>query len=84
MVAGATQQLHVPYIYIGTRAVPERLIALVPVALMRKHHVVPVRVRYDEQGRGTLFVAMADPSNLKLLDRISFATGKGVRGVLAC
>lgn len=77
------QQLHVPYIYIGSREVPARLLALVPAQLMRTHHLLPVRVRYDEQGRGTLFVATADPGNLRMLDEIGFATGKGVRGVLA-
>jgi len=52
---------------------PEALAAL-PVAVARQYQAVPVRVH-----RGVLEVAMADPSNVRLVDEISTLVGRPIK-----
>lgn len=77
-------RLRVPWVFLGTRTVPDAVLAQVPGPVMRRERVMPIRVQYDERGRTTVFIATAEPQNLALLDALSLQTGKGIRAVLAC
>jgi len=59
-------------------SVPEKALTLVPRATAEKYRVVPVSV----SGR-KLRVAMADPTDLKAIDEVSFATGCSVQPLVA-
>ncbi len=75
------EQMGVPFVEVGDLQVPRDVLALVPERLIRTRKVLPV-----ERGagrRGPLVVALADPSNLALLDEIAFATGMAVTPVIA-
>jgi type IV pilus assembly protein PilB len=76
------EQLGAPVVAVGDRPVDPRVLSLVPARLMRARRVVPL-ARLDETRRGPLVVAVADPSDLGLIDELSFATGLDVRPVLA-
>src|SRR5687767_7087756 len=49
-------QLNVPYIFIGSRKIPDRLLGMLPHDVMVRYRVIPIRVSYDAIGRGTLYV----------------------------
>jgi type IV pilus assembly protein PilB len=75
-------QIGVPYLEIGDRAIPRHVLSLVPDRLIRTRKALPVE-RVGSGRRGPLVVALADPSNLATLDEVAFATGMAVRPVLA-
>jgi len=54
------------------------ILAVVPRALVVKHHVLPTALV-----RSTLTLAMADPSNLTAIDEVRFLTGFDVKVVVA-
>lgn len=62
--------------------VPEQLMMLLPVERMLELMVVPIELRKIGNEKN-LRVAMADPTNLKLIDDLQFATGCKIFPVLA-
>jgi type IV pilus assembly protein PilB len=76
------EQIGVPFVEIGDRQVPRLVLALVPERLVRTRKVVPLELAGSGR-RGPLVVALADPSNLAVLDEVAFATGMALRPVLA-
>ena len=58
--------------------IPDAVFNLIPPDLIRKHHLIPVKLV------GTaLTVAMTDPTNLIAINEIKFITGYGVKAALA-
>jgi type IV pilus assembly protein PilB len=82
MLETVGEQLGVPFVEIGDRAIPARVIALVPEKLVRGRKVLPLELLGGGK-RGPLVVALADPADLHLIDEIAFATGMSVKPVLA-
>ncbi len=76
------EQLGIPFVEIGTRPIPPRVVQLVPEKLIRSRSVVPLEL-LSESRRGPLLVALSEPDNLATLDEIAFATGMKVKPVLA-
>ncbi len=76
------EQMGVPFVELGDRLVAPEVLALVPERLMRARQVLPLERRAVHR-RGPLVVALADPSDLAVLDEIAFATGLEVAPVLA-
>jgi type IV pilus assembly protein PilB len=76
------EQIGVPFVDVGDRAVPPEVLALLPERLMRARRVLPLE-RRSQHRRGPLVVALADPADLGVLDEIAFATGLEVAPVLA-
>ncbi len=76
------EQLGVPYCEIGDRPVPRRIISLVPEKVVRGRKVLPLELLGTGK-RGPLVVALADPSDLGVIDEVAFATGMTVKPVLA-
>ncbi len=58
--------------------IPKDVLAVVPQALVLKHHVIPTSLV-----RSTLTLAMADPSNLMAINEIKFITGYDVKVAVA-
>jgi type IV pilus assembly protein PilB len=54
--------------------IPKEVLAIVPAALVRKHHLIPTSLV-----RSTLTLAMADPSNLMAINEVKFLTGYDVK-----
>jgi type IV pilus assembly protein PilB len=76
------EQLGVPFVEIGDRPIPLKVVALVPERLVRIRKVLPIELLGTGK-RGPLLVALADPSDLGVIDEIVFATGMTVKPVLA-
>jgi type IV pilus assembly protein PilB len=75
-------QLGVSYMPIWDKVIPRDVLSLVPEKVIRGRKVLPI-ARLREHRRGPLVVACADPSDLVVLDELSFATGLEIRPVLA-
>lgn len=76
-------RLRVPYVFIGTRTIPDALLALLPGQVIRQRRVLPIRAQLDARGRKTVYIATAEPQDLALLDELGVIMQAGVRGVLA-
>jgi len=76
------EQLGSPYVVIGDRYVDPAVLALVPEKLVRARRVLPL-AKLPEGRRGPLVVALADPSDLAVLDELAFVTGLSIRPVLS-
>jgi type IV pilus assembly protein PilB len=76
------EQLGSPYVVIGDRYIDPGVLALVPEKLVRARRVMPL-ARLPEGRRGPLVVALADPSDLAVLDELAFVTGMSIKPVLA-
>jgi type IV pilus assembly protein PilB len=75
-------QLGFPYMPLWDKVIPRDVLSLVPEKVIRARKVLPV-ARLREHRRGPLLVACADPTDLVVLDELSFATGLEIRPVLA-
>jgi type IV pilus assembly protein PilB len=83
MLAALGQQLGVPHIVIGDRLVPRTVLQLVPERIVRMRHVFPVALMSEHGHPGPLVLAVTDPSDVRALDEVAFASGMDVRPVLA-
>ncbi len=76
------QQLGVPFVEIGDREIPPKVLALVPRKVAQARRVLPLELTVEGR-RGVLVVAVDDPGDLGILDELAFVTGLQVRPVLA-
>ncbi len=72
-------QLGVEVIELTNIQVDEGVMDLVPLEIIRKYEVLPLKVEDD-----ALWVAMMDPYNLRALDDVRFATGYTRQVVVTC
>jgi hypothetical protein len=82
VLAGVALQREVPYVEIGRRMVPPKVLRALPEKVIRTRKVFPLAL--DGQRQRTLVVATNEPYDLALLDDVAFASGKRIRPVLAC
>lgn len=75
-------QLGAPFLEIGEREVPPKVLGVVPRKLAQARRVLPLSIELGRR-RDALVVALADPADLGVIDEIAFATGLEVRPVLA-
>lgn len=78
MVQALSHQLNFPAVNLDDKVVPHDVLDLVPAELAEQHAVVPFAV----QGK-FLDVAMADPTNLGIIDELRIRTRLNVRPHLA-
>jgi len=74
-----SKKMGVPFVDPPNRLmkIPEQTLQRVPKEMARKHKVIPLRL--DNR---RLYLAMADPSDLKAIDEIAFRTGYVIRPVV--
>ncbi|HEX9399506.1 MAG TPA: hypothetical protein VF912_05295 [Anaeromyxobacter sp.] len=75
-------QLGVPFVEVGEREIPPKVLAVVPRKLVAARRVLPLELRAETR-RGPLVVALADPADLGVIDEIAFITGLEVKPALA-
>jgi Type II secretion system (T2SS), protein E, N-terminal domain len=75
-------QMGVPFVEIGDRVIPSDVLALIPAKLIRARRVLPLS-RFGPGRNAPIFVALADPKDLTVLDEVSFATGRPVKPMIA-
>jgi type IV pilus assembly protein PilB len=76
------QQLGMPFIEIGDRAIPPKVLGLVPRKLAQSRRVLPLELEQDGR-RYVVVAAVGDPMELGVIDELEFVTGLSVRPVLA-
>ena len=77
-------QLGIPLIDLQQMEIPEALLRLLPVELVEKHQLLPIKmVKEPGKSQPTIFVATSDPPNLQGLEAVRFKTGKQASAVLA-
>lgn len=77
------QQLGVPFVVIGDRQISQKLLDTVPRKLIEARRVLPLEIRASGRRGATLVVALCDPSDLGVIDEITFVTGMHVVPALA-
>ncbi len=81
LIRALAKQLDLPVASLAGKRIADDVIALVPAKVATEHGVVPLFVK--REGRTTqLFLGMEDPSNLAVLDDLSFRTGMEVHPVM--
>jgi DNA-binding response OmpR family regulator len=68
-----SEQHGVPGVDLGQVAIPLEHLDIVPVEVSESHKILPVLVRDDR-----IFLAMADPTDKRVIDELEFVTGKKV------
>jgi type IV pilus assembly protein PilB len=76
------RQLGVPFVEIGDRQIPPKVLALVPRKLAEARRALPLELTADGR-RGALLVALGDPADLQGIDELAFVTGLRVNPALA-
>lgn len=81
LIRALAKQLDLPVASLAGKRIPEDVIALVPARVASEHGVIPLFTK-DGGRNGQLFLGMEDPSNLAVLDDLSFRTGMEIRPVM--
>ena len=69
MAAAFGKQLNMPFITLSHYEIDQAIVASIPSEIVRKYHIVPV----DKTG-DTLTIALAEPSNIYILDELKLLT----------
>ncbi len=72
------KEYRLPLVDPAAMEVPPAVVRLVPPALARRHHLVPISL-----SGSTLTLAMSDPSNLVAINEVKFLTGYDVKVAVA-
>lgn len=72
------ESMGLAFVDLGSYDIDPNASLLVPLDLMRKHMVMPIREENDE-----LIVAMADPANIFAIDDLRIVTRREIRAVVA-
>jgi type IV pilus assembly protein PilB len=78
LVEVLSAQLDVPHVVLENFNFNATTVRLIPEDLARKYHVIPLFQRGN-----VITVAMADPTNLRIIDHLKFKTGKEIDAVIA-
>lgn len=82
LIRALAKQLELPVASLGGKRIAEEVIALVPAKMASEHGVIPLFVKREGKGRGHLYLGMEDPSNIEVLDDLSFRTGLDIHPVM--
>lgn len=81
LIRALAKQLGLPVASLAGKKIPADVIALVPARVASEHGVIPLFTK--QEGRtGQLYLGMEDPSNLAVLDDLSFRTGMEIHPVM--
>jgi type IV pilus assembly protein PilB len=78
LAACLQKEYRLPLVDPAGMEVPQDVVRLIPAALVRRHHFVPISLTGS-----TLTLAMSDPSNLGAINEVKFLTGYDVKVALA-
>src|SRR6185436_11965505 len=72
------KEYRLPLVDPAAMEIPPEVVRLVPVTLVRRHHLLPISLTGS-----TLTLAMSDPSNLVAINEVKFLTGYDVKVAVA-
>ena len=70
-----SSQMSLPSVNPMELNIPDSVLKTIPIEKVEKYQIIPFAVEKSDIGKGTLKLAMADPTNLTALDEIQFSTG---------
>ncbi len=73
-----SETLRIPYVNLFEPEIPEGIVKLIKPDIAKKYNIMPAK----KEG-GSLWVAMADPMDIKSIDEIRFVTGLTIKPALA-
>lgn len=76
-----SRALSMPIVRLEGKRIEPQVIGLVPCEIAEKYICLPLFVKPEKAGK-VLFIGMDDPTNIEVLDELSFRTGMTVRPVL--
>ncbi len=76
-----SRAMNLPIVHLEGKRIEPQVISTVPSEVAERHICLPLFVKPEKTGK-VLFVGMDDPTNVELLDDLSFRTGMTVRPVL--
>ena len=81
LIRALAKQLDLPVASLAGKRIPDSVIALVPARVASEHGVIPL---FTKEGGASnqLYLGMEDPSNLAVLDDLSFFTGMEIYPVM--
>ncbi len=78
-----SNQLSIPWVSLQHVEFSKELLDLIPGELAAEHGIIPIYERVVRHEGETLFVAMADPSNLEALQEVGRKVAKPVKAMIA-
>ena len=78
IASALARYLDIPYVKLADLQIEPRVARLLPVSVVRRYRLIPVRLEQD-----TLFLAMSDPLNLDALGEISLISKFKIRQMVA-
>jgi type IV pilus assembly protein PilB len=78
LVAVLSAQLDIQHVVLDNFTFNRTLVQLIPEEMSKRYKVIPL---FEKDG--VLTVAMADPTNLRIIDHVKFKTGKEIEPVIA-
>ncbi len=81
LIRALAKQLDLPVASLAGKRIPPEVVALVPARIASEHGVMPLFTK-GQGPNAQLFLGMEDPSNLAVLDDLSFRTGMEIRPVM--
>ncbi len=78
LTAFLQKEYRLPLVDPAAMEIPPEVIRLIPVTLVRRHHLLPISLTGS-----TLTLAMSDPSNLVAINEVKFLTGYDVKVAVA-
>ncbi|MDX1385739.1 MAG: hypothetical protein R3190_18955 [Thermoanaerobaculia bacterium] len=76
-----SQQLDMPIVDMAGKRIAPELLAKIPIELAEKHRCIPLFAK-REGGAEVLYLGMEDPTDLAVVDDLTFRTGLKLRPVL--
>lgn len=77
------KQLGLPCVRLAGRTLEPDVLAALPQEFCEKHQLLAFGRTKNERGAETIQVAMSDPTNLQVVDELSFRTGKRIEVAVA-
>ncbi len=81
LIRALAKQLDLPVATLAGKRIPPEIVALVPARIASEHGVMPLFTK-GQGPNAQLYLGMEDPSNLAVLDDVSFRTGMEIRPVM--
>lgn len=82
LVRALATQFDLPVASLAGKRISDDVIALVPARVASQHGVIPLFLKKEEGRTTQLFLGMEDPSNLAVLDDLSFRTSMEIHPVM--
>ena len=83
LIQALSKQLAIPWVSLWHLDISEQLLDMIPEELVLEHGVLPIYIRSLKGGEKALYVAMDNPADTDLLEKIGEACGLTVKPMIA-